>query len=71
MKSPEPIRRVSARHYRGLGDVVEVVAKPVARLIDRVAGSDLEHCSGCAARRDRLNRRFSLRREPVDTADRT
>lgn len=65
----EPIRRVSARKYRGLGDVVEAVAKPVARIIDRVTGSDLAHCPGCARRRDMLNRRFSLRREPVDTGD--
>lgn len=52
----KPIPRVSARKYRGLGDVVERVAKPVARLIDRVAGTDIEHCTGCAARREMLNR---------------
>ena len=65
----KPIKRVSARKYRGLGDMVEAAAKPVARMIDRIAGTDIEHCSGCARRRDAMNRRFSLRREPVDTDD--
>lgn len=52
----KPIRRVSAKKYRGLGDVVEDVAKPVARVIDRIAGTDIAHCSGCAKRREALNR---------------
>jgi hypothetical protein len=51
----KPIRRISARKYRGLGDVVERVAKPIARVIDRVAGTDIEHCEGCASRRAALN----------------
>jgi hypothetical protein len=52
---PSPIRRVSARKYRGLGDVIEQVAKPIARAIDRVAGTSLQNCAGCAKRRDFLN----------------
>lgn len=50
-----PIPRVSARKYRGLGDVVERIAKPIARGIDRIAGTDIEQCKGCANRRDWLN----------------
>ena len=41
---------------RGLGDLVAVVAQPIARAIDRVAGTDIEHCAGCARRRAVLNR---------------
>jgi len=67
--NPEPVRRVSANKYRGLGDVVASLAKPVAMILDRVAGTDLENCPACARRRAGLNRRFSLRREAVDTAD--
>jgi hypothetical protein len=52
----KPIRRVSAKKYRGLGDVVAAVAQPIARAIDRVAGTDIKHCAGCAGRRDSLNR---------------
>ena len=42
----------------GLGDVVALVAKPIARAIDSVAGTDLEHCSGCAARQKLFNDKF-------------
>ena len=57
MKSrhPDPIRRIRARKYRGLGDMVEAIAKPVARAIDRIAGTHIENCQGCARRRDYLN----------------
>lgn len=54
----KPLKPVSAKKYRGLGDVVEAVAKPIARQIDRIAGTDIEHCHGCAARRKMLNKRF-------------
>ena len=50
-----PIRRVSARKY-GLGDVVAAVAQPIARAVDRVAGTNLKGCQGCAKRREKLNR---------------
>ena len=39
----------------GLGDAVAVVAKPIARVIDRAVGTDLEHCEGCAKRQAALN----------------
>ncbi len=44
------------RRIRGLGDLVEVFAKPIAKAIDSVAGSNLSECGGCAKRRDALNR---------------
>jgi hypothetical protein len=63
--SAAPIKRISARKYRGLGDVVAAVAKPVARGLDAVLGSDVTHCAGCEARRQALNgwwRRLRRRR---------
>lgn len=39
-----------------LGDAVAIVAQPAARGIDAAFGTDLENCSGCAGRRNRLNR---------------
>jgi len=51
----KPIPRVSARKYRGLGDVVATVAQPIAAVIDRVAGTSIKTCSACAKRRARLN----------------
>lgn len=41
---------------RGLGDLIEAVAKPIARAIDAIAGTDIEHCEGCESRRQAANR---------------
>lgn len=43
------------RHRRGLGDLVAMIAQPIARAIDTMAGTDLQNCKGCADRKDRLN----------------
>lgn len=51
---------------RGLGDVVHVVAQPLARAIDAVAGTSIETCEGCRKRRDDWNRKFPLG-QPVDS----
>jgi hypothetical protein len=48
-------RRVSAAKYRGLGDVVAAVAKPIARVIDHHLHTELAECSPCELRRQRLN----------------
>jgi hypothetical protein len=40
---------------RGLGDAVAVIAKPIARAIDRIAGTDLEQYKPCARRQAKLN----------------
>ena len=56
----KPLRKISPKKYRGLGDLVAVVAEPVARVIDAVAGTRIQGCAGCARRRDNWNRRFQL-----------
>jgi len=38
-----------------LGDAVATFAQPIARGIDSVLGTDLEHCAGCKGRQQRLN----------------
>lgn len=38
-----------------LGDAVATFAQPIARGIDAVLGTDLQHCAGCAGRQQRLN----------------
>jgi hypothetical protein len=48
------IRRIRQRKY---GDAVEIVAKPLARLIDKMIGTDIEKCSKCSGRREKWNRR--------------
>jgi hypothetical protein len=57
----KPIRRVSAKKYRGLGDVVATVAQPIARTIDRIAGTDIQNCPGCKQRRETLNRKIPFK----------
>lgn len=42
--------------YRQLGDMVEVAAKPIAKAIDKVAGTNLRNCGGCRRRRYALNK---------------
>ena len=61
MKTSKPIPRVSAKKYRGLGDVIEAVAKPVAKVIDRIAGTDIQNCQDCSRRQQNLNAKFPFR----------
>lgn len=39
----------------GLGDKVERIAKPIAKGIDRMLGTKIEHCKSCKKRKDYLN----------------
>lgn len=43
------------RRLRGLGDAVEVFARPVAISIDWLTGTNLQGCGGCAERKEALN----------------
>jgi hypothetical protein len=46
----------------GLGDVVAKIAKPIARIIDKVAGTKLKTCGGCAQRQRALNKMFPFKK---------
>lgn len=39
----------------GLGDRFAAIAQPIARAIDGVLGTDIEHCGGCQKRKEFLN----------------
>ncbi len=43
-----------------LGTKIEHIAKPIARGIDAIWGSDLAGCSGCSKMRDNLNAGMSV-----------
>ncbi len=45
----------------GVGDQVERIAQPVAKVIDKVLGTNVQQCGGCKRRRDYLNKKFSKR----------
>lgn len=46
---------------RGLGDLVASIARPIARAVDAVLGTDLENCGSCAQRQEDWNVKFPLR----------
>jgi hypothetical protein len=46
------------RRPEGLGDRVARFAQPIARTVDGLIGTDIEHCNGCQKRRAALNRLF-------------
>ena len=37
------------------GDAIAIVAQPIARGIDYVFGSDIQHCQGCKGRQEYVN----------------
>lgn len=45
---------------RGLGDIVYKVAQPIAKTIDKIAGTNIKGCSGCAKRRNKLNKKIQF-----------
>ena len=53
-----PIRQ--KLNIKGAGDVVKIVAQPIAKVIDAVAGTNLQTCGGCEQRRQSLNKKFPL-----------
>lgn len=56
---PDLDKPIEARDILGLGDAVAMVAQPIARVIDRVAGTDIQNCGGCKQRQEMLNRLVS------------
>lgn len=56
------LKNAPADKINGLGDLVAFVAQPVARAIDKLAGTKLVGCGGCKKRRELLNQAFPLKR---------
>lgn len=42
----------------GLGDRVEKIAQPIARIIDNFAGTNIQGCGACQKRKEYLNNKF-------------
>lgn len=51
---------IEPKRLRGLGDVVAIVAQPIAQVVDKVAGTKLTKCGGCKRRREKLNAAFPI-----------
>lgn len=61
---PDLDKPIEARDILGLGDAVALVAQPIARAIDRVAGTNIQNCGGCKQRQEMLNRIVSNIKHP-------
>jgi len=48
----------AGENKEGLGDQVEKIAKPIAKAIDKIAGTNIENCGGCKKRKEKLNKLF-------------
>jgi len=61
-RKKERLKRIKAESKRlsGLGDVVETVAQPIAKLIDGVAGTNIQGCGACKKRKEYLNKKFPI-----------
>jgi len=55
---PEPNKPAEVPNPIGLGDRVERIAQPIARVIDRVAGTKIRRCGACQKRKEYLNKKF-------------
>ena len=44
------------RRRLGLGDAVASIARPIAGVVDAIAGTNVKRCAGCRRRRLGLNR---------------
>lgn len=57
----QPIPADELRKIQGAGDLVAIVAQPIARAADAIFGTELANCSGCKRRQDALNNRFPIK----------
>lgn len=47
---------ICSERLRGLGDVVALIANPIAKTLDAVAQTNISGCGGCAQRQAALNK---------------
>jgi hypothetical protein len=57
--SKEQISSLSNPRPQGLGDRVEKIAQPIAKIIDKVAGTNMQGCGACQKRKEYLNNIFN------------
>jgi hypothetical protein len=58
---PKDIETAHIKKPNGLGDRVERIAQPIARAIDKVAGTNIQGCGACQKRKEALNKAFPLK----------
>jgi hypothetical protein len=53
--SPEKYRLMESIRTRQYGDAVEIVAKPIAKVADKIFGTNLANCGTCRERKEAWN----------------
>lgn len=56
--SKDQIASLREPRPQGLGDRVEKVAQPIAKVIDKIAGTNIQECGSCKKRKEYLNNIF-------------
>lgn len=51
-------KKKNLNNPEGLGDRVEKIAQPIAKIIDKIAGTNIQGCGGCQKRKEYLNKKF-------------
>jgi hypothetical protein len=60
LEAHETLRLLVESRNEGLGDKIERVARPIAKTIDYIFGTDIQGCKGCEQMRDDLNAGMSF-----------
>jgi hypothetical protein len=55
-----PSVKTEEENKKGLGDLVEKIAQPIAKKIDKLLGTNIRNCGGCKRRKNFLNRLLTL-----------
>jgi len=58
MQSDDEIKkwRRPRKSIKGLGDVVELIAQPIAQTIDKILKTEVASCNTCKQRKEYLNK---------------
>ena len=56
---PQP-QQLNEKKITGIGDVVHKIAQPIAKSIDKVAGTNIQGCGACQKRKEYLNKKFPI-----------
>jgi|TARA_X000001382_G_scaffold95513_1_gene69927 hypothetical protein len=57
--SKEQLNSFGKPRTLGLGDRVEKIAQPIAKIIDKFAGTNIQGCGACQKRKEYLNNIFN------------
>lgn len=51
---------LNSKGIKGAGDLVAMIAQPIAEVVDKVAKTNLKGCRGCTKQKDNWNEKFPI-----------